>query len=357
MSKTNIFLGKTSSDKLLRSADQQKILQQGKLLSIELEGEKPVYLDGSQAVATAWLAILDYLNTANRPVYIESETDTQVITELAVPEAALVWHISDNDNDSDRLAVAFHTASAQHYLRRNHPQFDLFLQRLQQAKTSGNRVLVTASMLDFDILDVREMPAIFHKSFDSNESETPLFSNELPDLAPVSMQRAIELFAILQTESCVPCHASGTCVPFKYPSNGCWIRAHLMSFALRENGAEPGKIWIDGKLQTHSMNVPNCLVSWAWHVASVLLVIQPDGQKLPMVLDPSMSSEPILPETWKAMMRDHDSRLRYSDWTQYGHYGGEASKEVAESDMKPFQLYLNQMCAQYGPSPYSQCLM
>src|ERR1700682_3926741 len=104
---------------------------------------------------------------------------------------------------------------------------------------------------------------------------------------PVSIQRAQQLSPLVRARLCCPASAPAPCIPFLYPDDGCWARAHEMCRLMIADGAQPEKVWIYGNLRVNSQNKPNCLVDWGWHVAPTLQVNTGGGIQT-WVIDPSL---------------------------------------------------------------------
>ena len=124
----------------------------------------------------------------------------------------------------------------------------------------------------------------------------------------VTLQRAQQLFALCDAQICCPCSTPGSCIPFLYPDDGCWGRAHEMCRLMIADGAAPEKVWIQGSLNVASHNKPNCLVGWNWHVAPTLQV-DINGTPETYVIDPSLFNEPVTLATWKGLQGDPSASL------------------------------------------------
>jgi hypothetical protein len=315
---------------------------------VSFEGDRVGLLDLSHPRASVWMKMIEYLQRNNRPVYVEIDPDTEIITRLHVPEAARVWRIRPQGEDV--VYVAFHTSSARHYLRRAHPDFESMLNALQAALDTGTRVLVTSTHPDFEVIDVRPLPPTFGVETPPGPPAPPV-----PD-PPVTWDRAVELFNMMNAQSCVPCSATDPCIPFKYPRDGCWIRAHLMCYLMMDQGETPEKVWIDSPgcdLLALTSNVPECQVPWCWHVAPTLMVKQASGPDVKMVIDPSLCDKPVTLDEWKLLQGDPSAALTFSSWDKYGHGGGTATQAQANNDMERYRICLDGLCADYGPSPYA----
>jgi hypothetical protein len=342
MAGQNAFLGSITS---LSPSREALAARRSQIVTVNLEGNRVGRLDLREPRASVWHKMIEYLQRNNRPVYVEIDPDTSVIARLYVPQAARVWKI---DTEGDEVVyVVFYTSAARHYLRRNHPNFQRMLDALQAARDADTTVLVTSTHDDFEIIDVRPMPASFGRNGPPAPPAPPI------DDPPVTWTRAVELFNKMATLSCVPCSATDPCIPFRFPRDGCWIRAHLMCYRMMDEGETPEKIWIDGSLLAPTVNVPECQVPWGWHVAPTLMVTQTSGPDVKMVIDPSLCDEPVTPDDWKSCQGDPNAALTPSAWTKYGRGGGTATESQANNDMEEYRILLNDLCSTYGPSPYA----
>lgn len=347
MSNSNALIDKirklSPSREILRSLPSQE----SQVMTVNFEGDRVGLLDLSYPPATVWARMVDYLQRNNRPVYVEIDSETNIITKLSVPEAAKVWRINESE---EAVYVTFYTSQARHYLPRNHPDFQKMLNELQAALANDAAILVTSTQQNFEIIDVRPLPQSFGID---RPTEPPAPSAPDP---PVTWDRAVELFNLMQAKSCVPCSSTDPCIPYKFPYNGCWIRAHLMCYLMIAEGETPEKIWIDSagcNLLAPSSNVPECEVHWCWHVAPTLMVQQPSGPDLKMVIDPSLCDKPVTPDEWRLRQTDTSATLTPSLWEQYWPSGGTATQAQANNDMELYRILLDGLCQDYGPSPYA----
>ena len=112
--------------------------------------------------------------------------------------------------------------------------------------------------------------------------------------------------------------AEQTHIPFQYPEDGCYARAHEMSRLLGKMGIQTGKVFVEGDLRVVTPHSPQGYVNWWYHVAPVLLVRIGKVDHV-YVIDPSIAKKAIPVSEWVAM--------------QTGHRGGH-SKETYQT--KPF---------------------
>jgi hypothetical protein len=96
----------------------------------------------------------------------------------------------------------------------------------------------------------------------------------------------------MSATSCNPTAVAPPCIPFLFPDNGCWGRAHEMRRLMTNMGIYPRKVWIHGSLHTLTRNNPNLLCELglacgayglrppkAALVASLLVVGRADGDR------------------------------------------------------------------------------
>ena len=182
---------------------------------------------------------------------------------------------------------------------------------------------------------------------------TSSFSIDIEALQPVSRYNAEAFFSRARRQP----H-----IPFQYPANGCWARAHEMCRLIeRHFDLDPldvvAKIWNFGDLKVKSDNNPTCLVEWKYHVAPVVNV----GTEL-LVIDPSLFEGPVTIDVWQ----DRQSELsRDSIFTTRDAYdiGGEHMlgaeqlfvEEEPEQTAEQLQEFWGDLIALIfcqGPLPY-----
>lgn len=113
-----------------------------------------------------------------------------------------------------------------------------------------------------------------------------------------------------------------TDIPWNYPNDCCYNRAHVMAQELKAAGVDVGKAWNyapsnSSALRVSTPNDPKGYVEWGYHVAPTVPVLNADGSTQPMVLDPSIASGPITPAEWKAMQGQPGSDLVLTNAAPY----------------------------------------
>jgi hypothetical protein len=95
-------------------------------------------------------------------------------------------------------------------------------------------------------------------------------------------------------------------IPFDYPVDGCFARAHAMARHIQERGAVCAKVWNHGV--DKFLVVPGTEfgdIEWHYHVAVVVCVEGSDGQVRQMVIDPSLArgddARPLTLDEWVAL--------------------------------------------------------
>jgi hypothetical protein len=302
---------------------------------------------------------------AGKPVYVEIDPESNVITNVRIPQVYKVEQI--NPDDYGNLQVRLQPSSTIHLLLKSDSDFESMRDSLQEAMADGTERLITDTRDDHEIIDVRKLEENPGGS-SGPEPPTP------PDDPPVSEVRAEVLFTNMKNESCPPCDPNidipgAECLSFLYPDNGCWIRAHIMCLLMMQGGPDtttnppedPGKIWIDFgascPVNVPTVNHPDCRVRWCWHVAPTLQVIQPGGNET-WVIDPSVSPAAEFKNDWRNR-QDSGASLQEGPWTDWSRYGdgNGANKDLADAHyaMQYYRGELLDRCDEVGPPPYS-CL-
>lgn len=103
--------------------------------------------------------------------------------------------------------------------------------------------------------------------------------------------------------------ASQKDIPFRYPEDGCYARAHAMAMRLKEKGVITGKTYIEGDLRVETTNSPKGYVKWWYHVAPIVMV-KDKGKTEAYVIDPSIFDHPVPVEEWYAIQTKHPGGSR-----------------------------------------------
>jgi hypothetical protein len=315
------------------------------------------FLDMKNPRAVHWARRIDKLQRKNEPVYSEIDDETGVIINIRVPRRFKIERINQDENGN--LSVRLKPSSARHLLLRSNPEFETMRASLEAAQAGNLELLITETRDEHEIIDIRKP--------DVSTGGGPASGPSPIDDPPVSEARATQVFNNMNGQSCSPCSPTSDCIPFLYPDDGCWIRAHIMCHLMRAGGPDPAtnppedpeKVWIDfaGYPSIPTANHPDCAVNWGWHVAPTLQVNVAGGVEK-RVIDPSMTHVPVSITDWRDL-QDSTAHLDEGPWTDFNSYGDNngSSYNLDQSIHHPFLDYcrdeLEDRCEDFGPPPYS----
>lgn len=343
-------------------------------LSVELERGRRARLDPANPRSVGFIQILDGLSKQRLPVYIEVDPETSAITRLLIPHVMRVVGI--RPIDVGVLSVELDLSHGRHVLRRSAPDFDELERQLREALRTGDPVILTENDAH-EIIDVRG----YHPG-----PEVPAPPFPKPELPPsllwpwrwirellriwrwrwwpwwwfrcMSATKAQQIFDAMDATSCDPITVLAPCIPFLYPDDGCWARAHEMCRLMINMRLKPKKVWIQGNLYVSTKNNPNCGVWWGWHVAPTLCVRGTSFfQTQDMVIDPSLFSTPVSKSTWKGVQGDPNATLTDTEASIYYLWGSVTDPTYAQTNhyLAFYRLQLQNRANQFGPPPYANC--
>ena len=349
-------------DELLRAADG---------IAVELEGGRRLRLDPDDPRSAGFAQVLHGLSQQHRPVYVEFDPDTSAISRLLIPHVARVVGI--RLIDPGVLAVELDRSHARHVLRQGSPDFDELEAGLREALRAGEPGIVTEDDAH-EILDIRSYrpgPGAPPPPFRRPEAlpRRPWPWRWIHDLIRwpwwpwmrfgcVSSIRAQQVFDDLSATSCNPLTVPPPCIPFLYPDDGCWARAHEMCRLMINMGLSPKKVWIDGSLYASTKNTPHCYVSWNWHVAPTLCVRTSWWLRTErMVMDPALFTTPVSKAAWKGGQGDLNATLTDTAASIYYRATGATDPTYTDTnlDLAFYRMALLDRSVQFGPPPYADC--
>lgn len=91
--------------------------------------------------AVHWAKIIDKLEKAREPVYVEIDEESKVITKVLVPRIYKVQDLESKENGD--YAVKLIPSSAMHFLLKSDPKFDAMLHKLRAALDDDSELLIT----------------------------------------------------------------------------------------------------------------------------------------------------------------------------------------------------------------------
>jgi sugar phosphate isomerase/epimerase len=99
-----------------------------------------------------WADVLRSLSESGQPAYVEIDPETSAITQLLLPIPYRVQRIAPA---RDGLEVELVISHARHYLRKSNPRFEELRKALEAARAAQAPVLVTETLNEHEIIDVR----------------------------------------------------------------------------------------------------------------------------------------------------------------------------------------------------------
>jgi len=350
-----------------------ELLRSERGLSVELQSGRRVRLDPANPRSAGFAQVLDGLHKQRRPVYLEIDPVTSAITRLLIPHVAQVINVRPRGDGG--LEVELQPSHARHILRRGAPDFAELERQLREAMRSGGVVILTEDDAH-NIIDVRG----FTPGPDGPLPPLPPFPKpELPKgpfgwiqklwrwlwwpwwwFRCMSAGKAQQIFDAMNATSCNPLTVPAPCIPFLYPDDGCWARAHEMCRLMLNLGTTPRKVWIQASTRLHvnTKNNPACFVEWSWHVAPTLCVRGPSFfQTQEMVIDPALFTTPVSKATWKGVQGDPGASLTDTDASIYWLWTSGTDPAYTETNyyLSLYRLQLQNRAVQHGPPPYAYC--
>jgi uncharacterized protein (UPF0216 family) len=358
-----------------------EVLRDERALTVELEDGRQVRLEADDPRATGFAQILEGLSRLRLPVYLELDPETETIDRLLIPHVTRV--VGVRQIDEGVLDVELESSHARHVLRPSVPDFDELATLLNEAVRARSPAVVTETD-QHEIIDVRPYtpsPEAAPLPFPFPEPKAPWWSklwrwlvaklwlspwSPLSWSACVSPAKAEQAFYVVNATSCDPLTVPPGCIPFLYPDDGCWARAHEMCrLMIKHLGLRPNKVWIYGDLHVDTKNNPICSVSWRWHVAPTLCVRYRRygwllGERKMMVIDPSLFFGPVDEATWQGVQGDPNAQLERSGahvyWTARVYaYQEDPTYERTEQNLARYRLDLLNRSISFGPPPYVNC--
>jgi hypothetical protein len=314
--------------------------------------------------STGILEILEELRKMNAPVYVELDPATRGIARLLIPLVSRVLNVTESGRDE--LDVELEASHARHRLPRSNSEFAAQVEMLRSAIAAKTWLIVTETD-DHKIIDIRRSPTEprfpvsqepvkarrgwFHRWF------CRWFRWLFRCCCCVSLKKATQMFNLVSATTCNPLTVPAPCIPFLYPDDGCWARAHEMCRLMIAAGVSPRKVWIDGNLHVNTRNNPQCFVGWRWHVAPTLCVRHRFYRVEDMVIDPALFQAPVSEATWKGIQGDPNATLTPSDASLYWRNAIPTDPNYVDTNtrLQYYRLALKNRSLSFGPPPYANC--
>jgi Glutaminase len=267
------------------------------------DDERAIILEPDHPSNQLYRHMLSLLAADQIVAFLDVERDTRILRAVTL---AATGGVSAVDQESTGEVVVQLVGSSRIYvLRPTEPGFGAMHQTLKDAFHEPARVSIKTKPASTDIEEVHRTGP-----FQGPTRTTGLkFGNALVEtLTKVSENVGKKLFAFLAQKTC-PLPINSSCLPFRYPDDGCQGRAHLMCRDLltASSGGSglpnvvSGKIWrhhtVDRQAyEVATSNSPECKVNWLFHCAPLIRLTDNTLR----VLDPALFNEPVPPEAWEA---------------------------------------------------------
>jgi hypothetical protein len=343
------------------------------LSGFELEDGRTLRFDPNNPRSNGFARVLAGLAELRRPVYVEVDPETEAVSRLLIPHVGLVTELRDVP---DGLEVQIDTSQGRHLLKRERPDFAEIESAIRDAKASKSAIILTsddAQLLedarpfrwgpdDGPVPDFLRHPEVRPQSLFDRIRWWPIWPWCWWWYRCISRARAQQIFDAMSATTCNPVAVAPPCIPFMYPDDGCWGRAHEMRRLMNNMGIYPRKIWIFGSLHTPTRNNPNCFVNWGWHVAPTVCVRRMRwwplwwwGQR--MVIDPSLFQTPVTETQWISVQGDPSATLQDTDGSIFHWAGNQTDPTYVQTDqvLATYRLALQNRVNQIGSPPYTNC--
>jgi hypothetical protein len=312
------------------------------------------------------LEILEELRKMQAPAYVEVDPATRAITRILIPLVTRVLRVSETAGED--ISVELEASHARHRLTRKNPDFATLVEALRSGQSNKTSLIVTETD-NHEIIDVRRSPREPKLPPDGSPQESikreswfrrwfcRWFCWPFRWWCCVPFSKATQMFNLVSATSCDPLTVPAPCIPFLYPDDGCWARAHEMCRLMIAAGVSPRKVWIDGNLHVNTKNSPYCYVDWGWHVAPTLCVRHRFWWVEDMVIDPSLFTTPVPEATWKGVQGDPNATLTPTDASVYWRNAIPTDPNYVDTNfrLQYYRLQLKNRSLQFGPPPYANC--
>ncbi|HET7085441.1 MAG TPA: protein-glutamine glutaminase family protein [Rhizomicrobium sp.] len=346
-------------------------------LEVALDEGRRVRLQAANERSTSYAQILSGLERLRLPVYLEVDPDSHIIKMLRIPEVGRAGEMREIEQGFE---FQLDSSQMRFLLRKGGERFGPLSEILREAVRSLRPLILTNDERG-EVIDIR--------FFEPGPGDGPFPNFPWPRPRPVpdwewlirwlrwpiwpwrwwvrgciSSSHAQQSFNAMSATTCAPLTVPAPCIPFLYPDDGCWARAHEMCRLMIASGLSPRKVWIQGSLHTPTRNNPSCFVNWGWHVAPTLCVVRPLLLRWPwswlwiantMVIDPSLFTGPVTVAQWKSVQGDPGATLTYTDASDYLWGQTDPTYSKTADRLAYYRLQLQARAINSGPPPYAYC--
>lgn len=324
--------------------------------SVQLSGGERLGLPDSSVRLSRLLPLLESARQDGERMFVQADDG-----KLERVRPTISGHVLDIEEAANGdLEIEVSNSHSVHVLRRDQPRFEELAEMLRSAEEHSHPVEIV------DARGIVEVRRLSQKWMLTEEVGPPtggdLITETLVKMADLDFESVMKAFQAIVGLSCDVSQVDATCIPFLYPTDYCWSRAHAMArILIGQFGITPAKVWTRGRLRAATRNDHDCYVRWGWHVAPLVHVAPSGGgDAKAVVLDPSMFDEPVALDIWVQAQGDDDAKVTTTDWQVYNYTRG--GKPVHDKDFryvdghlrKARRAFLSEMDGNGAP-PYAHC--
>jgi hypothetical protein len=331
--------------------------------------------DPTSTRSRAYLQLLSDLWRIHHPAYVElsDQDDAGVRTIVRVHVPLVVW-VTGLASLEVGVGVTLHVSCARHVLLKTNPRFAELFDILRNALGTSARVAVTEDPTDHRIIDVAPFDELPNPAPEV-VSDALTAAAVIPSVAKSSAKKKKkkkrpltpqQLFTLVSKAACNPAKPGHSCIPFLFPRDGCWARAHEMCRLMIAVGAAPRKVWVSvsasSLMKVRTANDPACEVSWSFHVAPLV-----GKGRASRVIDPATCRRAVSLSVWlKRMHPSHPHRIETASSAYRPHveanFGDHHNQFTRDDDFSEtahdlgvFQSQLSAQTIANGPAPFAPC--
>lgn len=212
-------------------------------------------------------------------------------TNETVTESILLPEKISKVNENGRVTVSFMLTARPYYLNTQGENFKSCISLIERAIKERLSLKIVVVEGTTEIVSVKLLEDSLQKSIQKKIIINPLVEEGKSVSVIPSETELNSIYQKIINQSCGS--ASSNCIPFRYPVDGCFARAHAMRRILLENGYDCQKIFLYGNLAANN----GCCVTWRYHVAPLVYVKTSSGT-VSRVLDPSLLKAPATIDSW-----------------------------------------------------------
>lgn len=231
------------------------------------------------------------IDSEKTEVDLTSEISLLTTSEATTKNVLLPISIG-TEEDNGRVVVTFMQTSRPYFL-------DMQSKNSASCVSLINRAIKEHLSLEISVLEgtteitsIKLVNGLLQKSIQNKLILNPELEVKTRAVSVIPSEAVLNaLYQKIVNQSCGV--ASSGCIPFRYPVDGCFARAHAVRRILLNNGYDCQKIFLYGNLAAKN----GCCVTWGYHVAPLVDVSTSSGT-VTRVLDPSLFSSPVSIDVW-----------------------------------------------------------